>query len=73
MSEAQFRQYWIGKLFRAETASAPKTVYSNDMALALVGNIPGALTFIETTQVPKDVKVVRIDGLLPGDKAYPLH
>ncbi len=29
MSEAQFRQYWIGKVFRAESASAPKIVYSN--------------------------------------------
>src|ERR1700704_4863891 len=32
MSEAQFRQYWIGKVFRAESATAPKTVFTNDMA-----------------------------------------
>jgi hypothetical protein len=28
MTEAQFRQHWIGKVFRAETPSGPKIVYS---------------------------------------------
>ena len=73
MSEAQFRQYWIGKVFRAENASAPKAVYSNEMAVSLVNNIPGSVAFIEASQVPKDVKVMRIGGLLPGEKGYPLN
>ena len=73
MSEAQFRQYWIGKVFRAENASAPKAVYSNEMAVSLVNSIPGSVAFIEASQVPKDLKVVRIGGLLPGEKGYPLN
>src|SRR4051794_7260078 len=32
MSEAQFRQYWIAKVFRDEASSAPRIVYSNEMA-----------------------------------------
>ena len=28
MTEAQFRQHWIGKVFRADTPSGPKIVYS---------------------------------------------
>ena len=32
MAESQFKQYWIAKIFRAESATAPKVVYSNDMA-----------------------------------------
>src|SRR5882762_4824828 len=32
MSESQFKQFWIAKIFRAESATAPKVVYSNDMA-----------------------------------------
>src|SRR5438105_3423264 len=35
MSEAQFRQYWIGKVFRAESSAGPKAVYSNEMSLSL--------------------------------------
>ena len=73
MSESQFRQYWIGKVFRAESAAAPKTVYSTEMAVSLVNSIPGAVAFIDSTQLPKDMKVVRIDGLRPGDKGYPLN
>ncbi len=73
MTEAQFRQYWIGKVFRAESSSAPKTVYTNEMAVGLVNNIPGSMAFIEAPQVPKDVKILRIDGRLPGEKGYPLN
>jgi hypothetical protein len=73
MTEAQFRQYWIGKVFRAEIAVGPKTVYSNDMAAGLVGNIPGSIAFMDAATVPKDLKTVRIDGLLPGERGYPLH
>ena len=73
MTEAQFRQYWIGKVFRAETASGPRIVYSNEMATELVSNIPGSIAFVDATQVPKNVKVIRTNGLLPGDKGYPLH
>src|SRR5262245_43187700 len=36
MTEAQFRQYWIRKVFRAETAAGPKIVYSNEMIVGLV-------------------------------------
>lgn len=73
MSEAQFRQYWIGKVFRAESSSAPKTVYTNEMAVSLINSIPGSMAFIESSQVGRDLKVLRIDGLLPGERGYPLN
>lgn len=73
MTEAQFRQYWISKVFRAEVSSGPKIVYSNEMATELVSAIPGAVAFVDAAQVPKGLKVVKIDGKMPGDKGYPLH
>lgn len=73
MTEAQFRQHWIGKVFRADTALAPKIVYSTEMAVDLVNRIPGAITFIDASQVGRGLKVVRIDGHLPGDRGYVLH
>ena len=39
MSEAQFRQYWIAKVFRAEAASGPRIVYSNETAAELAAAI----------------------------------
>jgi len=73
MSEAQFRQYWISKVFRADVSAGPKIVYSTEMANDLVNAIPGAVAFIDAAQIPKGLKVLKIDGKLPGDKAYPLH
>ena len=73
MSEAQFRQYWIAKVFRAEAAAGPRIVYSNEMAEELANAIPGALAFVAAGQVPKGLKVLKIKGLLPGDKGYPLR
>jgi hypothetical protein len=73
MSESQFKQYWIAKIFRAESASAPKVVYSNDMANQLVTAIPGAIAFIDSKDVKPGSKVVRVDGRLPGEPGYPLR
>src|SRR6202521_1006486 len=73
MSEAQFRQYWIAKVFREEAASGPRIVYSNDMAAELATAIPGAVAFVEAAQAPKGLKVLKINGLLPGEKGYPLR
>ena len=72
MSEAQFRQYWIAKMFRAEVPRGPKIVFSTDMTLDLVVAIPGSISFIRSDQVTDDVKVVRIDGALPSESGYPL-
>ena len=72
MTEGQFRQYWISKVFRAESSSGPKIVYSNEMAADLVLSIPGSIAFVDATQVPKGLKVLKIDGKLPGEKGYPL-
>ena len=73
MSEAQFRQYWIAKVFRAEAASGPRIVYSSEMAAELVSGMPGAVAFVDADQVPKGLKVLKINGLLPVTKDYPLH
>ena len=73
MSESQFKQYWIAKIFRAESASAPKVVYSNDMANELVTALPGAIAFVDSRDVKPGTKVVRVDGHLPGETGYPLR
>ncbi len=73
MTEAEFRRYWIEKVFRQEAPSGPKIVYSNQTATELVAAIPGAVAFVDASQVPKGLKVLRIEGRLPGERGYPLH
>ena len=73
MDEDRFRQYWIGKMFRAEVAAGPKIVYSSEMALNLVSAIRGSITFVPLSAVTPEVKVLRIDGKLPSEAGYPLQ
>jgi hypothetical protein len=70
MSEAEFRQYWIAKVFRAEARAGPRVVVSNDEAADLVGVIPGAITVIKASDVPEGLKVLKIDGRSPGAAGY---
>src|ERR1700682_140139 len=73
MTEAQFKQYWVAKIFRAEAASPPKIVYSNDMQHELVAALPGAIAFVDARNVGAGLKVLRVDGHLPGERDYPLR
>jgi len=73
MSEDRYRHYWIAKMFRAEVASGPKIVFSTDMLRDLVTVIPGSIGFVPVSAVGPDLKVIRIDGRLPGDEGYALR
>jgi hypothetical protein len=73
MSEAQFKQYWVAKIFRAEAATPPRIVYSNDMQYELLTALPGSIAFVDSRNLRAGVKVLRVDGHLPGEKDYPLR
>jgi hypothetical protein len=73
MNEAEFRRYWIEKIFRAEAQTGPKIAYSDQMATDLVAAIPGSIAFVDASRIPKNVKELKIDGRLPGDKGYALR
>jgi ABC-type phosphate transport system substrate-binding protein len=73
MSEEQYTQYWVAKIFRAEVTTPPKIVYSNDMEYELVAALPGSIAFVDAHNLHPGVKVLRVDGKLPGEKGYPLR
>jgi ABC-type phosphate transport system substrate-binding protein len=72
MNEAQFKQYWVAKVFRAEATDGPKVVISNQKVVELVGVIPGAISLVEAGDVPEGITVVKIDGKAPGEAGYAL-
>lgn len=71
--EAQYRSYWIAKVFRTEATAPPKVASSEDMAADLIRRLPGAIGLIDSARIPAGVKVLRIDGKLPSDTHYPLR
>jgi ABC-type phosphate transport system substrate-binding protein len=73
MSEAQVRQYWISKVFRAEAPSAPPLFYSDEEILQALAAVPGSIAAVEASRIPKSLRVIRIDGHLPGEPGYRLR
>ena len=73
MSEAQYRQYWVAKIFRAEATSDPRIARSNEEAVELVGVIEGAIALVSAGDVPRGLKILKINGLLPGEPGYPFN
>ncbi len=73
LNESQFRQNWVARVFRGEAPSEPVTVRSTEVVLDLVEKNPGAVAFVPGMELPKDVKVLRVDGHLPGEQGYPIH
>ena len=73
MSEIQFKQYWIGQIFRGRATSAPRAVPDRRTAVALVGAVPGAIALVATGEVPSSVRVMPISGRLPAETGYPLQ
>jgi len=71
-SEAQYKRYWINKLFSDGTQIVPKIADSPEMTASLVREIPGAVALIRTGRIPRGVKVLRIEGKQPGEAGYPL-
>ena len=73
MNELAFARYWTARIYRAQSASAPVQVESSSMVARVVATLPGGIGVVRSAAVPNGVKVVRIDGLLPGDPGYPLR
>ncbi len=73
MSEDQYKQYWVAKIYRSEVTIAPKVTYSEDTQYELVTAMPGAIAVVDGRSVHPGVKVLRVDGMLPGERGYPLR
>lgn len=73
MSEAQLRQHWIGKVFRAEVPSAPQMFFSDEEIVQALTSIPGSIAAVDATRIPRGLKMLRVDGRLPGEPGYRLR
>jgi ABC-type phosphate transport system substrate-binding protein len=73
MSESEYKQYWIGRIFRAEAISAPKTAESSATAKNLVTRLSGCITLMNAADVRSSDRILKIDGKVPGEKGYALR
>jgi ABC-type phosphate transport system substrate-binding protein len=70
MSNADFERIWQAKMFRGEASALPLAVPSNGMVSEYVADTPGAISFVVGKNLPPDLKVLKIDGKLPGEPGY---
>jgi hypothetical protein len=73
MSENEYKHYWTAQVFRGEAGSEPATVPSVGMQKEALAAFPGAISLVDAGDVKPGMKVVKIDGLLPGETGYPLR
>jgi len=72
MSESDLRRRYLQGLLTGEVLVSPKTLANPIGVRKFVFNVPGAIGYLRPEDVDDSVKVIRIDGHLPGDAEYPL-
>ena len=72
MTEAQYKQFWIAKVFRSEANGEPKSM-SDSAAADTVNSNVGAIACVNAASVPAGVKTLKIEGKAPGEAGYPLQ
>jgi len=70
MSNQEYSEHWRDKVFRGEASAAPLAVPSNGMASQYVMDTPGGITFVAGRNLHPDLKVLKIDGKMPGEPGY---
>ena len=73
MNEARVKRHWIGIVFSGETAIPPRTIAGVEELKRTVAQNAGAIGFLDLAAADQSVKVLTINGLHPGDAAYPLR
>src|SRR5258708_21699258 len=70
MDNRAFDEHWRAKVFRGEAAEEPLTLTSREMVIEYVRGRPGSLAFMAEKDVPSHLKVLRVEGKLPGEHGY---
>lgn len=72
MSDGDYLRHVLQATFRGTTISAPRVISTSEGMRRFIFNAPGAVGYLRADEVDDTVKVVRIDGRLPGDSDYAL-
>ena len=73
MTEKDYGRYWAAQVFRGEAQSMPTALPSNGMQREAVLLFPGAVALVNMEELKPGMKVVKVDGRIPGQLGYALH
>jgi hypothetical protein len=66
------KKFWIGKIYRGEVADFPKVFDSGNSMKKFISKVQNAIGIISSDDVDDTIKVLSIDGKLPGEDGYKL-
>jgi len=72
LSPDDVRRRWIGVVFRGDALTLPFELDDATAVKKFVAEHPGAVAFVEVSDIDDTVKALRIDGKRPGDPLYPI-
>jgi|GEM_PF-434958 len=72
MREQDFRAHFLRAKFTGELPEEPRLLDTPSRVVNFVFLQPGAVGYVRAAEAPPSVKVLRLDGLLPGDPDYKL-
>jgi ABC-type phosphate transport system substrate-binding protein len=73
MSESQYKQYWTTQVLRGEAENEPVAAFSNGFQKEAIKTLPGGIALMDQQDAKTNVKVIKLDGHLPGEAGYSLH
>lgn len=71
MDPDELARYWIDRKIRGESG-APRVVGSPELLQRVVSRLNQSVGYVRLDQVEAEVRVIPIDGMLPGDTGYPV-
>ena len=72
MKENEFTRYFLQSAFVGDVGTAPKELATTVGVRRFIFNVPGAIGFVRASELDDSVKLVRVNGLAPGEEGYPL-
>ena len=71
MTPEEAARYWIDRRIRG-LSGAPKAVDPANVLQKVVARLPGSISYVRQHEISDAMKVVKVDGKLPGDAGYPV-
>jgi ABC-type phosphate transport system substrate-binding protein len=72
MTELEYKQYWTAQVFRGDAQVEPTALPSNGMQREAVVAYPGAVALVALQDVKAGMKVLKVEGRMPGEAGYTL-
>lgn len=72
MTDSEYKAYWVKKVYSGDVQREPLALFSNGMELEAIRAERGGIALISIQDIHQGVKVLKVDGHLPGTPGYPL-